>query len=333
MKKFGAFLLALVGFTVNNAFGQQEAQFTQYMNTPIFYNPAIAGLEGGTRFLGLYRNQWLGYAPSNSADGSGGISSFMLSGSTKLPEIGGGLGIHYVQDVIGPRRVQEIQLSYAYHINLGEDKVLSIGVRGGVGGQTIDGSLYRPTQENDPVVNALAGVNTAWRPEAAAGIYYNSETFFGGISASRLYPSKYDFGVSLVGSTFENAAVMHTYATLGYHFALNEEWKITPSALVRYVPSIPGSLGMMVDANLMLNYSNTLFFGGSYRAFSNDASPIIGVGFGKNKEFRLFYSLDVLMPNQAVEALSRTSHEVSFAYVLPFAARIPRPQIKTPRFR
>ncbi|WP_373865842.1 type IX secretion system membrane protein PorP/SprF, partial [Patiriisocius marinus] len=47
-----------IGFSSDNAFAQQDAQYTQYMYNTLSINPAYAGSRDVLSVLGLYRNQW-----------------------------------------------------------------------------------------------------------------------------------------------------------------------------------------------------------------------------------------------------------------------------------
>jgi type IX secretion system PorP/SprF family membrane protein len=52
-------LFALL-FTGVVSYGQQDAQFTQYMYNTININPAYAGSRGAFSIFALHRTQWVG---------------------------------------------------------------------------------------------------------------------------------------------------------------------------------------------------------------------------------------------------------------------------------
>ena len=57
--RFTAFLGCF--FTVvTSVFGQQDAQYTQYMYNTVSVNPGYAGSRGHLSIAALYRNQWVG---------------------------------------------------------------------------------------------------------------------------------------------------------------------------------------------------------------------------------------------------------------------------------
>ena len=55
--------LLLLAFVVaaSTLFGQQEAQFTQYMYNKLPVNPAYAGARGVPSLTAIYRSQWIGF--------------------------------------------------------------------------------------------------------------------------------------------------------------------------------------------------------------------------------------------------------------------------------
>ena len=64
-------LMVLLGIALlgDQAFAQQDSQYTQYMYNTMMINPAYAGSRGSTSIFALYRNQWVGLdgAPKTAA--------------------------------------------------------------------------------------------------------------------------------------------------------------------------------------------------------------------------------------------------------------------------
>ena len=56
----------VAGLIATFAFGQQEIQFTQFMNNKLYYNPGVAGSSGAICINAVHRTQWAGFenAPS-----------------------------------------------------------------------------------------------------------------------------------------------------------------------------------------------------------------------------------------------------------------------------
>ena len=59
MKKILVLIILIVMFN-SASFGQQDAQYTQYMYNTISVNPGYAGSRDVLSLTGLYRTQWVG---------------------------------------------------------------------------------------------------------------------------------------------------------------------------------------------------------------------------------------------------------------------------------
>ncbi|MBY0426741.1 MAG: PorP/SprF family type IX secretion system membrane protein, partial [Cytophagales bacterium] len=123
---------------------QQDAQFTQYPFNQLYVNPGFSGIEENPRFTFIHRTQWLNYSTTNG-DPAANPNTQILSYSMRA--LKGGIGAYILNDVFGnnnsPLRNFQGQLSYAYHLKLGES-ILSIGLKAGVYYQYIDASRWRP---------------------------------------------------------------------------------------------------------------------------------------------------------------------------------------------
>ena len=162
-------LLAFLGiFCTISLYGQQDAQFSQYMFNMLYYNPGYAGVEGLTTFKVFHRTQWAGYQPSFAADGSGGLNTQVISLNTPLLRLRSGLGVHVVNDKLGPLTNLEAQVSYAYHLGIGDSK-LSLGIGAGVFSQTIDFGKYRPVDLDDKLIQE--GKDSQVRPDLSIGFF------------------------------------------------------------------------------------------------------------------------------------------------------------------
>src|SRR6478735_4641852 len=111
MKKMFLLILSVCSLlTCSTVYGQQDAQFSQYMFNGLYINPGYAGIEGVTRYTLIHRTQWLTYSPAPY--------STILSASTKLPGKAGGAGIYILNDKLGPLATLSFQLSYSYHLKI-----------------------------------------------------------------------------------------------------------------------------------------------------------------------------------------------------------------------
>ena len=136
LKKVLFLCLPVLAFTELHA--QQDAQFSQYMYTRMFVNPAEAGADRDNMRLGAaYRNQWTGYNPTFDQGGAPVTAYAFADVPFRLGGKDFGAGFSFVTDRIGPLTNTEIRLSGAFHHQLGKG-VFSLGLRGGLYSRAID---------------------------------------------------------------------------------------------------------------------------------------------------------------------------------------------------
>ncbi|MGK7392959.1 MAG: PorP/SprF family type IX secretion system membrane protein [Candidatus Cyclobacteriaceae bacterium M3_2C_046] len=311
-------LLIILFFTCSfAAFGQQDAQFSQYMNNTIFYNPAFAGVEGVTKITAIHRSQWLGY--NSSFDGPGGAPmTQVLSITSPILRFRSGVGFHLVNDQVGLLNNLEAQLSYAYHLAVREAK-LSFGLRAGLFAQSINKNKFRPNDPNDQVLQNME--ESQVRPDMAAGVYLRAEKYFAGVSFNHLLKSEFDFAVDDLRNALEN----HVYVIAGYDYEFNYDMIITPSILFK-----SDFNSYSFDVSLTGTYKDKLWGGLSFRQ-SEAAIAMIGYSILKDNSLRLGYSFDYVI--RAQEAKQPTSHELMLSYTLPVVSGEGKKIIRTPRFR
>jgi hypothetical protein len=288
-------------------------------------NPAYSGLEDGTRVLSAYRSQYSNY--SATQDPGGSQSTQLLSASYKLPQQIGGVGLHIINDKIGPSGYTQVMGSYSYQYEVAGG-TLSGGLSMGVFNSSLDYSVFRAAQPNDPNLAGKSSKFNSLAFDASLGLWFKRDDFYVGISTMHLVPAKFNLGV---GTTNQ---VRTLYLTAGYNFSLNEDLKITPSFLLKTEGGASS-----IDLSGMLRYTDSYFGGLSYRsgfALGYSAESFIflaGINLLKDKSLRFCYSLDGVGLLGNSKALAPSRHEIQLAYILPTIAVKPRPIIRTPRYR
>ncbi len=309
-------ILILVTCISLGAYAQQDPQFTQYMFNAFYYNPAVAGTEGVTKFTGLWRMQWVGYAPTYG-DGGAPVTQ-MISGQPALPLLKGGVGAYFVSDRLGPLTNTQIQASYAYHIDI-KDAKLSFGLRAGMFSEQVDFGLYRATDPSDPLLAGKSGKESQMRPDLGAGINYRKEKYYVGVAISHLTQPTYDFGLSQ-----KNQLKSHLYLNAGYYYDLNFDVKL------QFVTLIETDLSKTSFDLGGLAYFRDVMWGGLSFRQSEAVILILGYSLLKDKSLKLGYSLDYIIKDQ--QAKQPTSHEIMVSYSLPVEMS-GKKIIRTPRFR
>lgn len=313
--KFLPTFLLLAIFSVH-ALAQQDAQFTQYMNNGLFYNPAFAGKEKGYKLSALHRTQWANYTGSN---GPAPITQ-LLTASGSLDNLNIGYGLTFVNDEIGPSSNQEINLAIGYHKKLRRG-VLSVGLSGGLFSSTLkydEFNLVNP----DPNV-PQGGRETQMNVNFGLGAIYDRGIYFVGLSTKHLNEPSFDFG----DGAFENTLKNHSYLTAGYRIKTFAFWTFEPSILLKTVSFNNFSYNVSVIAT----HNQKISGGFAYRG-EESMSLLVGYSLLKDNSLRIGYAFDLVVGG--LEAKSPTSHEFMLTYNLPQVSReFQRVIQRTPRYR
>lgn len=317
MKKL-FFWLVFTGFSLMvNA--QQDAQFSQYMFNQLYLNPAAAGADPrDIEFTLLHRSQWAGY--SGSFDDGGAPTTQVGSLNMPLSKYKMGLGLHFVNDQLGPVTNQEVQLSLAYHLPL-KNAQLSFGVRGGIYNHSIDFDQLRFVDPSDPL--KLTGKQSEFSTDFAAGVYFKpqSNRYFLAASVNHLTESDFEYAN---GSSF-NSLERHFTFFGGYNYDLSSDIVLSPSFIVKSDLNT-----FSYEVSLLSHFNDKFYAGMSFREIES-AIVMAGVNLMKNRQLRVGYAFDLTI--QARNAKETASHEILLTYRLPGFQVFQPSIIRTPRFR
>ncbi len=297
---------------------QNDPFFSHYMFNRSYYNPAALGVEPVASVAFQMRSQWVGY--TSSFDGSGGAPNTQLLSLVAPVKSNylSGVGLHVLNDNLGPVNNLQIQIPLSYQLNL-KRGTLDIGIMPGFFSQTQNFDELRFVDPTD-VLN-VGSKETQLNPNLAAGIFYNSyKKFFVGVSATNLLEPSFDFGLD----SLQNELARTVNAMAGFDFQINSDLVVRPSTLVRYDLNT-----FTFDLSVLAEYKNLAWGGLSYR---RDESVIFMVGYSflSNNELKVGYALDYVLDEQ--ESKQPTSHEFMIKYNLPNFIFGGRKAIKTPRF-
>ena len=268
---------------------QQQPMYSQYMFNMLNINPAYAGSRGVQTVTALYRNQWVGIP------GAPRTSSFSFDMPLNEKKIG--LGVQLFDDRLGIERSTGINGFYAFRFQLTGKGTLSLGLQAGLLNYQANYTEVTTFQANDPAFSAnVSGL----LPSAAAGIYYNADKFYIGLSTPALLKTKISYN-----NAAEIASVsgtdLHLFFATGVVMDLNQDLALKPSILVKAVSGAP----VEFDLNANLWIQNKLSIGASYR--TGDA--MVGMlELHMNPQFRLGYAYDKTFSN--LGNLNTGSHEL-----------------------
>jgi len=258
------------------------------------------------------RLQWVGF--------EGAPTTLNVNASIPVEVLHGGLMVNIVNDRIGFFEDVSAALGYAYQMDLGAGR-LGVGLSVDFKNKNVRNAQWiYPDNPSDP---AVAGTGaTSFTPELNFGAYYTTDTWFAGLSTSRLLQSDATFS----GSSARYKSTLHYFLTGGYSFDLptSTPIRITPSVLIK--SDLNSNLSLDLNANAVI--MDKLYAGLGYR--NQDAMSIM-LGYQIMPSLRASYSYD--LTTSSLSAYSSGSHELFLTYC--FTIEIP-PRIngsyRNPRF-
>ncbi|MHC5310862.1 PorP/SprF family type IX secretion system membrane protein [Myroides sp. LJL116] len=303
IKYLGITLLALGCY--QNAFAQQDPQYTQYMYNTSAINPAYAGSRGTMTAVGLYRTQWVGL------EGAPKTASFSVN--TPLGDSGLGLGVNFINDKIGAMNDNNIAIDLSYAIDLNYDYKLAFGIKGTANLLSVDYQKLTIRHPDDPI--SASNINNKFTPNIGAGLYLYSERTYLGLSVPMfLENDRYDDNDM---TTMRQKP--HFYLMGGHVFDLSHNLKFKPAFLAKAVTGAP--LQVDLTANFLILEKLTL--GAAYRW---DAAVSALAGFQINDNLFVGYSYDA--ETTKLRYYNSGSHEI----MLRFELFNRRGSINAPRF-
>lgn len=286
---------------------QQEPQFTQYMQSPLVFNPAVAGLEDAVVNVLSARSQWVQIP---GAPQSQSITSHM-----PIYNISSGIGLRFVNSQTGQLQTTAVSISYAWHKTL-KESVLSIGLYGGMAYQDLDGNkLIAPEGSYEGVIDhnddkLPETLVSDIIPDAGLGIMFKGQKFQIGISALHILGQAFNYTTTNDFTSIQYAPVGCVY--LSYNQKTGSNFNLKPTVL--YKTDLVES---MADVNLLLDYKNIILIGASYRGYLNNQTDAVAVIAGWNISEKLGFSYSYDITLSQLSAVSQGSHEFVLAYRIP----------------
>lgn len=302
---------------VNISWGQQQWQYSQYMNNNFLLNPAEGGTETFTDIKVGLRTQWQGI---EGAPKSGFVSAHHpINRNTQkfdsiVPLAHHGVGGYISRDQIGPISQSSIYGSYSYHLPLTPSLTLSTGAFLGVKQFQLDeNALNFEGNEADVVTGSLA---TTFLPDATLGFWLYGQQYYLGGSIFQVFGNKINTE-ELSNATKESNLTRHLFFTSGYKFSLSQKLFLVPSLVVKYAAPAP----VQFDVNAKINYNDLLWGGISYR---NRDAVVLMAGVTLDQKWDISYSYDI--NTSELNAHNSGSHEVLLGYRLHHSQSAPPAQ-------
>jgi len=304
--------LTIIAFSITGlvSFAQQDAQFSMNMFNRLSVNPGYAGTNKALCATILYRDQWDKFPGAPKT----GLLSVDYGNIAH-----GGIGFTIDQDQLGFDKTLKAKLAYSFHLPLGPEGVLGIGLDAGMINKSMKGNFIAPdgtsTDFGGGTDNAIPWSGTsATTYDVGFGLYYTNNKLYVGLSSLHLPQQTLSKakgtttpGVQTTDYDFTYEVARHYYVMAGYKFQLGNEFDLTPSILTKSDAS-----STQLDFNLLARWHQMVFVGASYRL--TDAIPVM-VGM-EWKGFKLGYAYDITL--SALKSHNSGTHELMLGYCKKF---------------
>ncbi|AZQ57578.1 type IX secretion system membrane protein PorP/SprF [Maribacter sp. MJ134] len=298
--------VVLVCFMSIGVYGQQDAQYTQYMYNTVSVNPAYAGSRGQISIAALHRSQWVGL--------DGAPVTQTLNIHSPIGYRGLGLGFSIVNDKIGPTSETNFDVDFSYTIYTSLEGRLSFGLKASANLLDV---RFSELNQFGPDQTLQQDIDNRLSPNIGAGVYYHTNKFYAGLSVPRFLETSH-FQESSLSTAKEQ---MNFYFITGYVWDVNQFLKFKPTLLTKLTQGAP--LQVDVSANFM--FSEKFIVGAAYRwdaAFSGMA------GFNVSNKFLIGIAYDRETTELGNAAFNDGSFEVIFRYDFITSKN----NLKSPRF-
>jgi len=298
-------------------YAQQDARFTQYIFNEMIINPAYAGSKEIHNIGATYAASWAGF------NGTPSVQTISYDGPIGKSM---GLGVHFINDMIGAQMRQGLLGSFAYKLRLSEKWRLAFGLAAGLSYNTLNGSKLISEDADDPAIPKTKESKLMF--DAQTGIFAHNERFYAGFSVTNLLS-----GISKSEDILVPNTNRHYYLTAGYIFDLGKKFKLKPSFLISEDFKSPTN----IDITLYGLYIEKIWLGASYRmntslgkksldnSLYHQNSLACMVGWYIIDRLRIGYAYTLTFT--ALKDFS--GHEIELGYYFPSKVN---PQMKTPRY-
>jgi len=283
------------------AYGQSDVFFTQQNFSRINMNPAATGNSNHVDVFLLNRQQWVGFdnAPRTN----------LLNAHSYFNAIRSGLGFSLLFDKLGvSHQTVNAKISYAYHLDMTDELLLSLGLSGGLYNNNWDPKRNTFSQESD--MDLLADKSSRTAADFDTGMEISGYGFTFGMSVTHLLNSAPE-------RSYTGKPGREIYSYIRYRTAIDKSFDIAPGIMYRY-----GNYSNFFDVNVTGYFMKKYWAGLSFRP-KNSFAVMLGAEYGM---FRMGYAYDRSVG--AVSSLAGNTHEIVIA------VRLHKPQQgrKTTRF-
>jgi len=251
-----------------------------FWNVSSLYNPAASGLHYWFYAALTGRQQWAGRKDGPKS----GSAVFDM----KLNVLHGGGGINFTLEKTGGVQRYDFNANYSYHVNLQNDRILGLGLSGGIGQCKISDLQY------DPIMTPNDNLKFY---KFKIGLFYATRHLDIGLNSDHIIADK---------ATNTDTELISRYLLLGaYRFDVGEILAIKPNILIKLYPK--NGVDFKLSSGLLFIFKEKFWSGVSY---AMDDKLGVLFGFDIINKLRIGYSFDIITApiNQGVNNYG--NHEI-----------------------
>lgn len=278
---------------------QQAPIFTNYNNSYTYINPGFAGMSEGVNVLGIYRQQWAGFADTEGNEIA--PTTLLVTGDMPIRALGGGISLTVLNDQLGFEKNTNVGVGYSYHMDMG-GSVMGVGLSVSLLNRTVNFGQLVPGAPGDPLLNQL-GEESGMLVDVSAGLFWQiPESLYIGVS-----------GINLLNTTGkalgdgQTAASFTTDRTL--YFVAGYPIIFESLPVFKFIPSVNVMTNLssaQLNAGMKVVYNDVFSLGANYRPQES-----VGLTVGLTiKDFVLGYAYDINTMGYNIPG----SHEISLSY-------------------
>lgn len=293
----------------------QDPQFTQFYANPIYLNPAYTGVTYEHRFIGNYRNQWLGLAKA--------YQTYSASYDYNISDLNSGIGFQLWRDIAGSSKLTttNIGASYSYHVKLTKFQELRGGIQFNYVTKAIDQSKLLFNDQLAPGGGAVSADLVNVNPRVGyvdinSGALLNSTEYWIGIAGHHLTSpntsiiadgsAKLPVRISLHGGyrfiQEKKGGRLLKYVAPAFNYRHQQKYDQLDIGI--YYVHFPLNLGIWYRGLPLKHYKPTYP--------NHDALTFLVGADIKSYDMRIAYSYDLTL--QRLIGSSTGSHEISIIY-------------------
>ncbi|MBA2422634.1 MAG: PorP/SprF family type IX secretion system membrane protein [Chitinophagales bacterium] len=284
----------------------QDPEFSQFFNSPLYTNPAFAGVGEGPRFTAIYRNQWAGLGTA--------YTTFAASYDQNFEVLNGGIGLLLSSDrqADGLLTSNSISGIYSYQLNVSRDFGLKAAAQVCFAQKRIDAAQLifsdNINPDNGIIIPGISvdfpDKQTKGMFDVGGGVLFFTRNFYAGISVKH---------VTSPNESFISSQTSPLPLRLSGNIGIELHSKKAANTAIYFSPNmlfVQQAAFKQLNAGAILGIG--VFYGGLYfrSAFQNNDAFILMGGLQRGI-FKFGYSFDA--PVSDLQSSGGT-HELSLVF-------------------